>query len=205
MSLSLRRSLIASALLLAVLATTRPLSAQAQPAPNVFKAGARVEANYLGNTWIPATVVEVENDGYDYKLSGYPYGGAKPSIFILNYKRVRAAGAGPVQAPAPAPAAAGPVAPIAGKYGCTQSIWHPSGYEIEQRGFITLGANGSYHYAMGTAGRWRYDATKGVTTFTGGYMDGATATSVDGRRDRIFLVPWTRSERKGRWTCTKVG
>jgi hypothetical protein len=203
------RTLAAAGLVLtaAMILPTRALTAQAAPTPGAFKPNDRVDADYLGNDkWIPATVLEVENDGYSYKLHGDPYRNGRGMDFILHFKRVRAASAA-ASKNAPAPArAAGPAAPLAGKYGCTESIYHPSGFEIEQRGFIVLRPDGGYQYlGMGSAGHYRYDAATGVTSFTDGYMDGATATAVDGRRDRMFFVPYARSQRKLRWTCTRVG
>ena len=206
---SLVRTLTAAAVLVTAAMTlhARPLDAQAAPVPGAFKPNDRVDADYLGNNkWIPATVLAVENDGYSYKLHGDPYANGKGMDFSLHFKRVRAASAASAKS-TPAPAApAGPVAPLPGKYGCTESIYHPSGYEIEQRGFIVLRPDGGYQYlGMGTAGHYRYDAASGVTSFTDGYMDGATATAVDGRRDRMFFVPYAKSARKLRWTCTRAG
>jgi hypothetical protein len=98
-------------------------------------------------------------------------------------------------------AAAG--APLIGRYGCTQSVYSRGSYSYEGRGSVTLLSGGAYRYVMGTPGRYRYDAVTGTTSFAGGFLDGATATAIDGKRNRLFITTDPKNGR-GRWGCSKA-
>ena len=74
--------------------------------------------------------------------------------------------------------------PTPGKYGCSESIARMRDgsfeYEPQGRGFITLARGGRYTDPFGVEGTYRHDAAKQETRFTGGALDQAVATPLDG-------------------------
>lgn len=97
---------------------------------------------------------------------------------------------------------AGP--PLLGKFGCAESVYTGDGYRSEQRGFVTLLARNRYRQGRGAVGRYRYDAGSGVTRFTGGGLDGSTATGIDGKRTRLLITLDLAGDSEARWACTHV-
>ncbi len=125
------------------------------------------------------------------------------------WRRAQRLGGGPTPpltpaAPAKKPTSdrTGAAAPELGQYGCIQSIpRYRNGsyeYEIETRGYIVLQAGGRYTDPYRVAGRYHYDASKESTHFTGGALDGATATPM--KDNRLWVVIPTKSGEM-RWTC----
>ncbi|MGZ8491328.1 MAG: hypothetical protein ACXWZS_03880 [Gemmatirosa sp.] len=113
----------------------------------------------------------------------------------------------PARAAAPGAAAAPRVAPVvAGTYGCSESIFRLNrGVEYEMRGSITLAAGGAYEYpGMRSRGRWRWDGASSAVRFTGGFLDGARATRLDGSPKLRVELPTADPERPRRWTCGPV-
>jgi hypothetical protein len=199
MRLLLARPTLAALALLAapLLVHAQAVPAAAQPAGR-FAVGDRIDGDYLG--WCPGRVLEVLHDGQQYVVElSYPDGSGKPFRYTLPAFKLRRA-TGPTPAPA-TEAFAG--APLVGRYGCTQSVRVSGGYQPEMRGSVTLQSGGRYTYVMGKPGRHAYDAATGVTTFTGGFLDGATATDIDGKRNRLFITTLPESGR-GRWACSTV-
>ena len=106
----------------------------------------------------------------------------------------------------PAAAAAGP-GPQPGKYGCAESIPRLVNgsfeYNSEGRGFITLEADGRYTDPAGVPGSYRYDQATEESRFSGGALDGAVATPLEGEGPRLWVVIPTESGER-RWSCSLV-
>ena len=186
--------LVACAIALALAAS--PASA----APNEFKVGDKVEAEYYVGQWTEAVVVEVFPEGYQYRVKGDFGGNGKPFEVNVLHSRVRAF-TGTTSKPADRERAAGP--PLKGKYGCAESVFNGSGYTSETRGFITLLSGNRYRQGRGKVGRYRYKA--GTTRFTGGGLDKSTAAAIDGKRSRLLITVRFSSGDEARWACTRVG
>lgn len=111
-----------------------------------------------------------------------------------------------VAAPVPAaPAAEGPISP--GKYGCSETIPRLRDgsyeYDFEPRGSMQLDAGGQYTDPFGNGGTYRYDDAAQAARFTGGALDGATATTMEDEPGRIrVVIPTSSGER--RWTCSRM-
>ena len=203
----MRRLFSAVLTLLATLALGARAGHAQAAAPGAFRAEQRVEVEYIPDSgrWLPATVVEVVNDGYSYKVSLSPGGDGRMVQTNIHFKRVRAAAAAPapIARPAPpAPPSARVLAP--GRYGCTSSAYSAASgaYEYTPRGSFEVATNGAYRYhglRNPSAGRYTYDATAGKIAFQGGYLNRGVATAMEDRPGRFYLVFPTIPG--GRWTC----
>lgn len=211
---------VAAVFLSVVCLSATPLHGQSSD-PGAFRVGAPVEVEYVPGSgkWLTATVVEVLNDGYSYRVDIAPRQGAAESRTNIHFRRVRvvtpptraaAAPAGAEAKPAPGAASATPAGratagarPAAGRYACTESRYDSatSMYEYDARGAFTLSADGRYSYlgfARPSAGRYSVDGGSGKVKFAGGHLDGGEATPIEGRPGRYYLTaPATGS----RWTC----
>lgn len=114
--------------------------------PGSLKAGQKVDVEYYPQTnkWIPATIVEVLNDGYSYKVKVAPYGDGKEITDNVHYKRVRIAVA--VNARNDNKKASISDALIFGKYGCTASEYKGGEVKYLVRGSFTISKDGRYTY-----------------------------------------------------------
>ncbi len=176
-------------------------AAPASAAPNEFKAGDKVEADYYGTgDWTEAQVLEVLNDGYQYRVKGDFNHDGKPFEYVLFHTSVRAF-TGQTAKPVDRERPAGP--PLKGKYGCSESVFNGDGYTSETRGFITLLKKNRYRQGRGKVGRYRYKA--GTTRFIGGGLGKSTATAIDGKRNRLFITVKFRDGNEAKWACTRVG
>lgn len=210
-----REPLIAAVATVLLLVATAPLGAQSTE-PGDLKAGQRVEVEYVPGSgkWLAATVVEVVNDGFSYKVDIASGQGASESRTNIHFRRVRAAAPNRPATPAPTapPVRAAPVAPAArpaaarpamGRYGCSEFRYNASSgmYEYDAKGTVVLGADGRYTYlgfSRPSLGRHRAAAQAGKLTFAGGYLDGGVATPLDGQPGRFHL---TAPAIVSRWTC----
>jgi hypothetical protein len=178
--------------------------------PGALKAGQKVEIEYIPDTgrWIPATIIEVVNDGYSYKVSYSPSDDGRISQTNIHFRRVRPASSTTAATPAAAsarPASAAPriarrIAP--GSYGCTSSTYSvtTSSYEFQPRGSVEILANGTYRYlGLRTPSVGQYQPSDGKLSFRGGYLAGGEATSMEGQPTRFYLVAPTLPG--NRWTC----
>lgn len=89
-----------------------------------------------------------------------------------------------------------------GKYGCTASKYNNGSYEFLPKGSFVLTQNGTYTYngfAKPSSGKFTVNAATGVISFSGGYFDKGTATPMEGRANRYYLVFPTIPD--NRWTC----
>jgi hypothetical protein len=77
-------------------------------------------------------------------------------------------------------------------------------FTSQTRGFVTLLANNRYRQGTGRLGRYRYAAKSGTTRFTGGGLDGSTATGIDGKRSRLFITLRFSGGHQAHWACTLV-
>ena len=178
-----------------------------------FKPKQQVQVEYIPDSgkWFPATIIEVLNDGYSYKVSVAPWGDGKVIQTNIHYKRVRAI----VATLAPknnTKKATGentrPQLPALGKYGCTLVQYNAAtkSYEFIAKGSFELAANKTYRYngfSKPSAGQYHFDAKSGALNFTGGYFDKGKATPVPGTKNRYLLVTPTLAG--GRWTCSFLG
>lgn len=212
---------VAAVLLSVACLSATPLHGQSTD-PGAFRVGAPVEVEYVPGSgkWLTATVVEVLDDGYSYKVDIAPRQGAAESRTSIHFRRVRvvtpptrasaapAAGAGFATATTAGTAATAGTRPAvarpaAGRYACTESRYNSSTsmYEYDARGAFTISADGRYSYlgfARPSAGRYSVDGGSGRVKFTGGHLGGGEATPIDGRPGRYYLTaPATGS----RWTC----
>ncbi len=172
-------------------------------APGAFKPGQHVEVEYIPDSgkWLPATIVEVLNDGYSYKVKVAPYGDGKTIVADIHYKRVRAAANVPKRKNAVTAPTVGSL--VFGKYGCTASTYAGTAVEYQPRGFFTLSKNHTYTYSgfrKPSAGSFRVDS-HGNLVFQGGYFGGGLATKID--RPNKFFVTFP-SNPDNRWTCGLV-
>jgi hypothetical protein len=207
----LRRLLLVASLALATLVVPVHV-ATAQTAatvtPGAFHVNDRVEVEYVPNSgkWLPATVVDVQNDGFAYKVRVAPWGNGATTETSIHFKRVRAASAAsatPVPATPETPPSRGAVHLASGRYGCTSSQFSSSAHAIEYtpRGSIELAADGTYRYLglqTPSAGKYQRDAS-GKLAFSGGYLNGGEATPIEGETNRFQIV--TATLPGGRWTC----
>lgn len=205
-----RRALAAAVATVLLIVATAPLGAQSTE-PGDLKAGQRVEVEYVPGSgkWLAATVVEVVNDGFSYKVDIASGQGASESRTNIHFRRVRAATA-PDRPANPAPAApltpaARPAAarPAIGRYGCSESRYNASTsmYEYDAKGTVVLSGDGRYTYlgfSRPSLGRHRAAEGTGKLTFAGGYLDGGVATPLDGQPGRFHL---TAPAIGSRWTC----
>lgn len=195
--MTLLRTLLA-ALFLAFL----PASLHAQAAePGALRVGQRVEVEYTPGSgrWLAATVTEVVNDGFAYKVSIAPGQGAAESQANIHFRRVRPASA-TARPAAPAPTPRGPARLAPGRYGCTEAVYsaRTGGYEYPSRGTVVLLADGRYRYLAfqrPSEGRFRADA-QGRVTFSGGHLNGGEGRPMEDRPGRFSLTTPA-----GRWTC----
>ncbi len=173
-----------------------------------FKIQQRVEVEYIPNSgkWLPATILEVLNDGYSYKVQVAPWGDGKTIQANIHYKRVRAASsvASSSTRNKARPKSTGFAAPILGKYACSVSEYNSATqmYEYKAKGSFTLLAGNAYRYngfSKPSTGRYSFDANTGKIRFHGGYLDKGEATPVSGYQNRYFLVSPTLPDH--RWTC----
>lgn len=186
-----------------LLACTLALALAASPAsaaPNEFKVGDKIEAEYYVGQWTKAVVVEVFPEGHQYRVKGDFGDNGKPFEVKVLHSRVRAV-TGTTTKPANRERAAGP--PLKGKYGCAESVFNGDGYTSQTRGFITLLGANRYRQGKGRKGRYRYKA--GVTRFIGGGLDKSTATAIDGKRSRLLVTVRFSGGNQARWACTRVG
>lgn len=224
--MSLRGSLAATVATVATFASgllilaAPALGAQAAE-PGAFKAGQRVEVEYVPNSgkWLSATVVEPVNDGYSYKLDIAPGQGSAETRTVIHFRRVREAAPTPrpaaaakattaaraAEAPrAPAPTQAPAESLPMGRYGCSESRYNAGSgmYEYDAKGTIVLEGDGRYTYlglSRPSLGRHKAAAEGGgKLSFTGGHLDGGVATPVEGRPGRFHL---TAPAIGSRWTC----
>ena len=186
--------------LLACAAVTFAVAPVASAAPNEFKVGDKVEAEYYVGQWTEAVVVEVLPEGYQYRVKGDFGNNGKPFEVNVLHSRVRAF-TGTTARPVDRERAAGP--PLKGKYGCAESVFNGDGYTSETRGFITLLSGNRYRQGKGSNGRYRYRS--GVTRFIGGGLDKSKATAIDGKRSRLLITVKFTDGATARWACTRVG
>jgi hypothetical protein len=172
--------------------------------PGAFTVGQKVQVEYVPGSarWLSATILEVLNDGYLYKVAIAAGQGAAESQTNIHFRRVRGAESRTASVSQPAQDATSSLA--VGKYGCTSSSYNSSSgfYESTPRGSVVLSADGSYRYLgleTPSPGRYLYHSTSGKITFQGGYLDQGEATPMDDRPNRYFLVFPTIPG--GRWTC----
>ena len=191
-----RATIVMLACAFALALTAAPASA----APNEFKVGDKVEAEYYVGQWTEAVVLEVFPEGHQYRVKGDFNDNGKPIEVNVLHSRVRAF-TGATTKPANRERAAGP--PLKGKYGCSESVFNGDGYTSQTRGFITLLGGNRYRQGKGKKGRYRYEA--GVTRFIGGGLDKSTATAIDGKRSRLFITVRFSGGDEARWACTRVG
>lgn len=96
--------------------------------------------------------------------------------------------------------------PRVGSYGCTETITRMRNgsyeFEFEPRGLVVLEAGGRYTDPFGVKGSYRTLASGDSATFTGGLLDGATATPLadEDEPDRIRIEIPTEN-RSRRWSC----
>jgi hypothetical protein len=173
------------------------------PVPGSLKAGQKVEVEYYPNSnkWVPATIIEVVDDGYAYKVKVAPYGDGKEIAANIHYKRVRAArstaGQSAQRKSQPSSAL------VYGKYGCTASKYNGGTIEYIPRGSFTISKNGKYTYygfKKPSQGTFTVDRA-GNLFFKGGYFDGGKAEKID-RPNKFFLVFPANPD--NRWTCGLV-
>lgn len=191
---------------------TTTTSAIAQsPSAGSFKIQQRVEVEYIPNSgkWLPATVLEVLNGGYSYKVQVAPWDDGKTIQANIHYKRVRAASsiASSSSRNKARSKSTGFAAPILGKYACSVSEYNPATqmYEYKAKGSFTLLAGNAYRYngfSKPSTGRYSFDAGTGKIRFHGGYFDKGEATPIPGYKNRYFLVSPTLPGH--RWTCTLI-
>lgn len=185
-------------------------SATAQtPAAGHFKPNQRVEVEYIPDSgkWFPATVLEVLNDGYSYKVQVAPWGDGKNIQTNIHYKRVRAATAAPAPAAKNKPKSKSTrfTPPALGKYACSVSEYNSTTqmYEHIPKGSFTLLPGNTYRYngfSKPSTGRYSFDAGSGKVRFHRGYLDKGEATPIADTKNRYFLVTPTLPGH--RWTCT---
>ncbi len=210
------RFLFKSAIIFSAVFSSLPLfnaslpSAIAQiPAAGSFKPKQRVEVEYIPDSgrWLPATVLEVLNDGYFYKVQVAPWGDGRTVQTNIHYKRVRPAS--PATSPAikknPKSKSTRFSPPLLGKYACSVSEYNSTTqmYEYTAKGSFTLLANNAYRYngfSKPSTGRYSFDSSSGKIKFHGGYLDKGEATPISGYKNRYFLVSPTLPG--NRWTCT---
>lgn len=112
-------------------------------------------------------------------------------------------GAAAPAAPA-APAAALIDWPIPGKYGCSESISRMvnGSFEFtpEGRGYLTVDGRGGYVDPYGVQGSYRSEGSQ-ESRFTGGALDNAVVTPLEGDEPRLWVVIPTESGER-RWSCT---
>lgn len=122
----------------------------------------------------------------------------------------------PAQATATATAATGadvaPVAPAAaliewpvpGKYGCSESISRMvnGSFEFtpEGRGYLTVDGQGGYVDPYGVRGTYQSEGSQ-ESRFSGGALDNAAVTPLEGDEPRLWVVIPTESGER-RWSCT---
>ncbi len=95
--------------------------------------------------------------------------------------------------------------PALGKYGCVESISRMRNgsfeFESEGRGYVTLREGGRYTDPFDVKGNYHYEEAGRETRFTGGALDGAVATPLEGEGPRLRVVIPTESGER-RWSCS---
>lgn len=176
--------------------------------PGSFKVGQRieVEVNADSNKWFPATIIEIMDDGYTYKVKVAPYGDGKEVTRNIHYKRVRTISAASSDSSDDSKSNntnSGTL--VFGKYGCTSSNYNSSTglYEYTPRGSFVITSDGKYAYygfKKPSEGTFKIDGD-GNLSFKGGYLNNGEAKKID-RPNKFFLVFPTIPD--NRWTCGLV-
>ncbi len=174
-----------------------------EPEPGSFAAGQKVEVEYIPDSgkWFAASVVEVVNDGYSYKVKVAPYGDGKQIEANIHFKGVRAGRAGGAVQAGGKKAESGKL--VLGKYGCTAAKYTNGSYEYIPRGAFVIASDGKYTYngfQKPSRGTFTVDG-KGNLAFKGGYLDKGQAEKID-RPNKFSLVFPTNPD--NRWTCGLV-
>ncbi len=170
--------------------------------PGSFTVNQKVEVEYIPDSgkWYPATVIEVLNDGYSYKVKVAPYGDGKEIQTNIHFKRVRAAQNVASKSPDSGGERTQSDTPVFGKYGCTASKYSNGSYEYIPRGSFVITKDGNYTYygfEKPSNGTFTVDA-EGNLSFKDGYFDKGGAEKID-RPNKFFLVFPTIPD--NRWTC----
>lgn len=176
--------------------------------PGAFKVGDRVEVEVIADSgkWFPATISEIMDEGYTYKVKVAPYDDGKEVSRNIHFKRVRAVSIESSNSSGKTDnnkTNSGKL--VFGKYGCTSSKYNSSTgfYEYTPHGSFVISTDGKYSYIgfeKPSKGTFTIDE-KGVLHFKSGYLDGGEATPID-RPNKFFLVYPTIPD--NRWTCGLV-
>lgn len=175
--------------------------------PGSLKAGQRIEVEYYPNSnkWIPATIIEVVNDGYAYKVKVAPYGDGKEITDNIHFKRVRIASTADSKLPDANNNKTPPISDtlVFGKYSCTSSEYNGGEVKYISRGSFVISRDGKYTYygfKKPSTGTFTVDE-KGNLLFKDGYFNGGKAEKID-RPNKFFLVFPANAD--SRWTVGLV-